>query len=74
MSTLIATEDQVVEFLNILRQYGTGSSEAEAFKARFPSDPVFAKRASVAEKLFANKKLIIAELDRLDAADRSKKK
>lgn len=51
----------VIEYTNILHEYGVGSKEAKAYKKSRADNECFLGRAEVLDRLFVNKDAILAE-------------
>jgi hypothetical protein len=56
----------IIQYCEILSKHLVGSSQAEMFKKQYLADPVFMRRAKVAEELFKHKDSILAVLDKAD--------
>ncbi len=54
--------DTVLEYLEILREHGLGSTEAKKFKSRFADDSSFLKKAAFVERLHFNRAALLKSL------------
>lgn len=57
----------IAEFVRLLHQGGVGSPDAKRYRASYPDDADFQRRAETAEMLFKNRRSVLKALEGAEA-------